>query len=165
VRGVLVNINFSGSLSRLNASYRSDPPLQSTEIVALLAIGRAPGSNTSLASSQTVSNQAFLGGGGNSLLGQALAAPISSRLQRFFGISRLKIDPQLTGLTAVPQARLTIEQQISRAVTLTYVTNLSQANQQIIRLQWDVNRNWSVVAVREENGVFGVDFFFKKRFR
>lgn len=164
VRGVLVNISFAGPLNKLNVSYRSDPPLQSNDIVALLAIGRAPGSNSSLASSQTVSNQTFLGGGGNSLLGQAVAAPISSRLQRFFGVSRLKIDPQLTGLSAVPQARLTVEQQISRDVTLTYVTNLSQANQQIIRLEWDLSRTWSVVAVREENGVFGVDFFFKKRF-
>ena len=80
-------------------------------------------------------------------------------------MSRLKIDPQLTGLSAVPQARLTIEQQISRDITLTYVTNLSQANQQIIRLEWNIDKSWSVVAVREENGVFGVDFFVKKRFR
>jgi translocation and assembly module TamB len=164
VRGVVVNINFTGPLTKLNVSYRSDPPFQSTDIVALLAIGRAPGSNSSLASSQTVMNQTFLGSGGNSLLGQAVAAPISSRLQRFFGVSRLKIDPTLTGLSAVPQARLTIEQQVSRNVTMTYVTNLSQANQQIMRLEWNINRNWSVVAVREENGVFGVDFFFKKRF-
>ena len=165
VRAVLVNIRFNGPLNRLNVSYRSDPPLQSTEIIALLTVGRAPGSNSVLASSQAMASQGVLGGGTNSLLGQAIAAPISSRLQRFFGVSRLKIDPQLTGLSAVPQARLTIEQQISRDVTLTYVTNLSQANQQIIRLEWNLSRNWSVVAVREENGVFGVDFFFKKRFR
>jgi translocation and assembly module TamB len=162
---VLVNISFNGPLQRLNASYRSDPPLQSTEIIALLAVGRAPGSNASFASSQTVGNQGFLGSSTNSLLGQAIAAPISSRLQRFFGVSRLKIDPHLTGLSAVPQARLTVEQQISRDITLTYVSNVSQANQQIIRLEWDINRTWSVVAVREENGVFGVDFFYKKRFR
>ena len=32
-------------------------------------------------------------------------------------------------------------------------------------LEWDIDRSWSVVAVREENGVFGIDFFFKKRFK
>jgi translocation and assembly module TamB len=165
VRGVLVNINFNGSLNKLNVSYRSDPPLQSAEIIALLAVGRTPGSNAALASGQTVSNQSFLSSSSNNLLGQAVAVPVSSRLQRFFGVSRLKIDPQLTGLSAVPQARLTIEQQISRDVTLTYVTNVAQPNQQIIRLEWDLSRTWSVVAVREENGLFGVDFLFKKRFR
>ncbi|MEJ7606786.1 MAG: translocation/assembly module TamB domain-containing protein [Bryobacteraceae bacterium] len=164
-RGVIVNINFNGTMSKLNVSYRSDPPLQSSEIVALLAMGRTPGSNSALASSQTVTNNSLLTTGTNSLLGQAVAAPVSNRLQRFFGVSRLKIDPQLTGLNAVPQARLTVEQQISRNVTLTFITNLAQANQQIIRLEWDLSRNWSVVALREENGVFGVDFFFKKRLK
>jgi translocation and assembly module TamB len=165
VRGVLVNISFNGPLNRLNVAYRSDPPLQSADIIALLAVGRAPGSNAVFASGSNVLNQGFLGSSTNNLLGQAVAAPISSRLQRFFGVSRLKIDPSLTGLTAVPQARLTVEQQISRDVTLTYVTNLAQTNQQIMRLEWDINRSWSVVAVREENGIFGVDFFFKRRLR
>jgi translocation and assembly module TamB len=165
VRGVDVNINFAGPLNRLNVSYRSDPPLQTNEIVALLAVGRTPGSNPSLAAAQLSGSQSFLSTQGNSLLGQALAAPVSSRLQRFFGVSRLKIDPHLIGINAVPQARLTVEQQISRDVTLTYVTNLSYANQQIIRLEVDLSQDWSVVALREENGVFGVDFFFRKRFR
>jgi translocation and assembly module TamB len=131
----------------------------------LLAVGRAPGTNSSLASSQTVQTQNFLASGTNTLLGQAVAAPVSNRLQRFFGVSRLKIDPMLTGINAVPQARLTVEQQISKDITLTYVTNLAQVNQQIIRVEWDLNRNWSLLAVREENGAFGIDFLYKKRFK
>ena len=164
VRGVLVTINFTGPLSKLNVSYRSDPPLQSTEIIALLAVGRAPGTNSQLASGQTVASQGFMATGTNTLLGQAVTTPITGRLQRFFGVSKLKIDPQLTGINAVPQARVTIEQQVSRDVTLTYITNLSSANRQIVRLEWDINRSWSVVALREDNGAFGIDFFFKKRF-
>jgi translocation and assembly module TamB len=165
VRGVIVNINFAGPINKLNVSYRSDPPLQSTEIVALLAVGRAPGETTGIASSQTVTSQSFLQTGTNSLLGQAVAAPVSSRLQRFFGVSRLKIDPNLQNLDAVPQARLTIEQQISRDITLTYITNLADTNQQIVRFQWDLNRHWSLIAVREENGLFGVDFLYRTRLR
>jgi translocation and assembly module TamB len=165
VRGVDVNINFSGSINKLNVSYRSDPPLQSNEIIALLAVGRAPGSNNSLASSQTVSSQSFLSTGTNTLLGQAISAPVSNRLQRFFGVSRLKIDPQLAGIDTIPQARLTLEQQISKDITLTYITNLTNTNQQIVRVEWDLNRSLSVVAVREENGFFGIDFLYKKRFK
>ncbi len=164
VRGITVNINFSGPINKLNLSYRSDPPLQPNEIIALLAVGRAPGTTSSLASSQTVT-QNSLATSTDSLLGQAIAAPVSSRLQRFFGVSRLKIDPLLTGVNATPQARLTLEQQISKDITLTYVTNLSEANQQLVRVEWDINRNWSAVAIREENGVFGIDFLYKKRFK
>jgi translocation and assembly module TamB len=165
VRGVIVNINFAGPINKLNLSYRSDPPLQSNEIIALLTVGRAPGTSSSLASSQTVSQQDVLSTSNSSLLGQALAAPISGRLQRFFGVSRLKIDPLLTGLNAVPQPRLTLEQQISKDITLTYVTNLAQANQQLVKIEWDINKTWSAVAIREENGVFGIDFLYKKRFK
>jgi translocation and assembly module TamB len=164
VRGITVNINFSGPINKLNLSYRSDPPLQPNEIIALLAVGRAPGTSSSLASSQTVTQNA-LATSTDTLLGQAIAAPVSSRLQRFFGVSRLKIDPLLTGVNATPQARLTLEQQISKDITLTYVTNLSEANQQLVRVEWDINRNWSAVAIREENGVFGIDFLYKKRFK
>jgi translocation and assembly module TamB len=165
VRGVTVNINFSGPINKLNLSYRSDPPLQPNEIIALLAVGRAPGTNSALAGSQTLTQQSVLATSTNTLLGQAISAPVSSRLQRFFGVSRLKIDPLLTGVNATPQARLTLEQQISKDITLTYVTNLAQANQQLIKVEWDINTNWSAVAIREENGVFGIDFLYKKRFK
>jgi translocation and assembly module TamB len=56
VRGVTVNISFTGMLpNKLNFSYRSDPPLQSNEIVALLAVGRDPTSSGGLGSAQTQS--------------------------------------------------------------------------------------------------------------
>jgi translocation and assembly module TamB len=164
-RGVDVNISLSGTLNKMNTSFRSDPPMSSTDIIALLAVGRSPDQVQSLAGGQTVSNQNYLETGANTLIGQAVANPVSSRLQRFFGVSKLKIDPMLQGLEGTPQARLTLEQQISRNITLTYVTNLSNAQQQIVRLEWAINREWSVVAVRDENGIFGVDFAWKRRFR
>ncbi|MCX6620703.1 MAG: translocation/assembly module TamB domain-containing protein, partial [Acidobacteria bacterium] len=166
VRGITVTINFSGTLQRLNMTYRSDPPLQTQEIVALLAVGRAPTAGSGLASGQTVTNGSLLNTGANTLLGQAVATPVSSRLQRFFGVSKLKIDPLLQGTSVdtTPQARLTLEQQISPNVTLTYVTNVTKSQQQLVRMQWDFNRQWSVIAIRDENGIFGIDFQYKRRF-
>jgi translocation and assembly module TamB len=160
-RGITVNISFSGTLNKLNLAYRSDPPLQTNDIIALLAVGRDP-TMSAFANVQARGN--LLQSGANTL-GQAVAAPVSSRLQRFFGVSRLKIDPQLTGVENIPQARLTLEQQVSRDVTLTYITNLTRTEEQIVRIQWDINRQWSAIAVREANGVFGIDFQYRKRFR
>ena len=162
VRGIVVDISFEGPLDKLNFSYRSDPPLETNDIIALLAVGRTP-SAAPLASGQTVQSTSYVGTGSNALLGQAIA-PATGRLQRFFGVSHIKIDPQLTDITSVPQARLTLEQQISTAVTVTYITNLAVTNQQIVRVQWDVNKKWSVVALRDENGAFSVDFQYRKRF-
>ena len=114
-RGITVNISFSGTLNKLNVTYRSDPPLQSSDIIALLAVGRDP-TTAAFANAQSRSNLLESGAG---TLSQAVAAPVSSRLQRFFGVSRLKIDPSLTGVENIPQARLTLEQQVSRDITLT----------------------------------------------
>jgi translocation and assembly module TamB len=168
VRGITVNISFSGSLNKLNFSYRSDPPLEASDIVALLAVGRTPSTVGPFASTQasTNSNSSYLGLGSesNSLLSQAID-PNSGRLQKFFGVSHIKIDPQLTDVTIVPQARLTMEQQVSSDVTLTYITNLAVTNQQIVRVQWDFSRKWAAVALRDENGAFSIDIQYRKRFK
>jgi translocation and assembly module TamB len=161
--GVVINITISGTIEKLNVSYRSDPPLQPNDIVALLATGKTPSVTTSYASNQLGRN-AVLAVGANTILGSAIS-PVSSRLQRFFGVTHIKIDPMVQGIEDVPQARLTMEQQISPQVSITYVTNLSRTAEQIFRLEWALNREYSVIAIRDENGLFGVDIQYKKRFK
>ena len=164
VRGITVDIRFSGPLNKLNFSYRSDPPFEPNQIIALLAVGRVPTATGGLASAQTGATSSFLATSSNALVNQAIA-PTNGRLERFFGVSHIKIDPQFTDVTAIPQARLTLEQQISKEVTLTYITNLTRAQEQLIRVEWDLSRQWAVVALRDESGAFGIDVQFKKRFK
>jgi translocation and assembly module TamB len=164
-RGITVSVAFTGTLQHLNINYSSDPPLQSSEIIALLAVGRDPTALSNQLGARlpgTSSNSGMQTGG--SLLGQAATAQVNSKLQRFFGANRVKIDPTLTGIDNIPQARLTVEQQVSKDVTLTYITNLNRTQEQIIRVQWDLSRDWSAIAVRDPNGYFGIDFQFRHRF-
>src|SRR5260370_4406445 len=164
VRGIPIASTFAGPLDKLSFSYRSDPTLESKQIMALVAVGREPVGLGALAGSQVATNTSYLATGTNQILQQAITAPVSGRLQRFFGVSHIKIDPQLTDITSVPQARLTLEQQISKDVTLTYITNLSRTSEQVVRVEWNLSRRWSVVAVRDENGLFGLDFPYRKPF-
>jgi translocation and assembly module TamB len=165
VRGIIVDITFTGPLNKLNFSYRSDPPLQTNEIISLLAVGRAPTEYGGVATSQSLTVPTGVSSGTNSLLAQAFTPQSGNRLQRFFGVSHIKIDPLLNDITAVPQARLTLEQPVSPDVTFTYSTNLARTDQQIVRIEWDLSKRWSVVALRDENGAFGVDFQVRKRFK
>jgi translocation and assembly module TamB len=164
-RGVTVDIMISGPLTRLNLSYRSDPPLKSDQIVALLTVGRTPNGPGGLANSEANAQQGSVTGGSNQLLQQALTAPAGGRLEKFFGVSHIRIDPQVSDVTTLPQAHLSMEQQISQSVTLTYTTNLARTQEQFVQLEWNLNREWSVVAVRDENGFFGIDFQLRKRFK
>jgi translocation and assembly module TamB len=80
-------------------------------------------------------------------------------------VSKLRIDPTFSGVESNPQARLTLEQQVTPELTFTYITNVTNSNPQVVRVEWAFSRQWSVVALREENGLFGVDFFYKRRFK
>jgi len=166
LRGVTVNVTLAGSPSNLKMNWSSDPPLQQSEIIALLTTGRDP----SAPLNQTAPGVS--GGGstnfaaaGTGLVGQALNSQLNSRFTRFFGATRVKIDPTLIGVDNLPQARLTWEQQVSQNVTLTYITNLNRTQEQLIQFQWDLNRSWSLIVVRDPNGVLGGDVQFRKRVR
>jgi translocation and assembly module TamB len=165
-KGVDVVLTVSGPIDNMKLTYHSDPPLQFNELVSLLAAGKTPTSDpTILANQPATPPQTFQQMGESALVSQAIANPVSSRLQRVFGVSQLKIDPTFTSGSELPQARLTLQQQITSNVTFTYITNLTQANAQIIRVEWAINNTWSAIATREENGRFGMDFFYKKKFR
>jgi translocation and assembly module TamB len=163
-RGVTVDITISGIFSKLNIAYRSDPPLQPREIIALLAVGRAPES-TDAAQSLRTNEVNNMQAGANSLLGAAATSPVTNRLSKLFGISNIRIDPLVQGITNTPQTRVTLEQQISPNVTITYITNLTQTSEQIFRFEWALSRQFSVVALRDDNGEFGIDFQYKKQFK
>jgi len=164
VQGIDVILTVSGPLTGLIVTSRSDPPLESSQVLSLLTTGSAPTTDPTLSSRQNAPSQSFAQLGAGALVGQVVANPVSSRLQRFFGVSKLKIDPQLTGVENNLQARLTLEQQVTKNLTFTYITNLNSSNQQIVRVEWALSKTFSVIAVRDENGLFGVDFLYKKSF-
>jgi translocation and assembly module TamB len=163
-RGVDVTLIVTGPINKLNVSYRSDPPLQFSDIVALLATGRSP-TDPTLAVRNTGESQNLQQLGASALIGQAISNPTSGRLERFFGVSNIKIDPQSTGITGSQEARLTVEQQVSPELLFTYINDVSSTSTQLIRVEWDFNRRWAAIVTREENGYVGLDFAFKKRFK
>ena len=166
VQGVDVTINVSGHMDKMKLSYHSDPPMQFSDLVSLLAAGKLNTTDPVLAArQQPAPQQSFQQMGASTVLGQAVASPVSGRLQRLFGVTQLKIDPQIAGTSTTPQATLTLQQQVTKDLTFTYISDVTQSNPQILRIEWAVNPQWSAVAQRDVNGIFDLDFFYKKRFR
>ena len=163
-QGVDITLTISGPVDHLTLIPSSDPPFTYNEIISLLVTGRPPSSDPALLSAQSTDPSAYQQAGPSSLLGSAIATPVSGRLQRFFGVSSLRIDPTIPGVDANPGARLTMEQQVTPDITFTYITNVTTSNPQIVQVEWALSKTWSIVALREENGMTGMDVFFKKRF-
>jgi translocation and assembly module TamB len=162
VRGHEITLGFHGPLDRLSTTYRSDPPLATSDIIALLAFGRTREESVMA----TEANPSFTESASNAILGQALSSATSTRMQRLFGVSRIKISPEVGANEALdPNARVTIEQQVSKDFTVTYVTDLTHSAQQIIQVEYNYSRQFSILATRDQYGVLSFDVRIKRRRR
>ncbi|MBZ5567959.1 MAG: translocation/assembly module TamB domain-containing protein [Acidobacteriia bacterium] len=162
VRDYDITLGFHGPLDRLGTTYRSDPPLPTSDIIALLAFGRTREESVMA----TEANPSFTESASSAILSQALNSAGSTRMQRLFGVSRIKISPEVAGSEALdPNARLTIEQQVTRDFTVTYVTDITHSGQQIIQVEYNYSRNLSILATRDQYGVLSFDVRIKRRRR
>lgn len=156
-----VTINFSGPASRLALTYRSDPPLPDSDIIALLALGSTGQEGGLRAQSTTSQNY-----GATALLSEAISSGLGGHIEHLFGISHFRVDPFLAGTTTETNAaaRVTIEQQVTHDMTLTYSTNATSNQQQLIQVEYNLKRNLSVVFLRDINGTYGLEIKFIRHF-
>ena len=157
-----VTVGVHGTSSNLKPTYRSEPPLSETDIFALLALGRTQEEAQIYNQQQTA---AGVDPTTSALLGGALNATVSNRVERLFGVGSVKIDPSFVGSLGTSSARITLEQQLSRNLTVTYATNINQTAEPLVQLQLNLTDNISVVATRDENGVFSTVLKIRHRYR
>jgi translocation and assembly module TamB len=165
VRDYDITLSVTGPADRPKLTYRSEPPLPTNDIIGLLAFGQTTEESAML---QQTSQSAFSSQASSAMLTAALNATLNNRTQRLFGNSRIKIDPQgLEAETSPTQSgpAVSIEQQVKDNLTVTYTTDVAQTSQQVIRAEYYVTRNVSIVAIRDQNGVVSFDVKFRRRKR
>jgi len=158
VRDFDITIGLHGTIEKLTTTYRSDPPLSSDDIFALLAFGRTQEESLAAGKGNSLGE-----GAGGVVLGALINQQVTSRASKLFGVSAIRINPAAGGVDNNPSARITIEQQVSNNVTLTYITNLTQSAQQVIQFEYNINSEYTVQAVRDENGVVSFDLLIRQR--
>ncbi len=159
VRDYDITIGLHGTLERLNTTYRSDPPLSSDDIISLLAFGKTQTENAMGGASSPSPGQ----GASGALLSAALNQTLTNRVSKIFGSSSIRINPSVGGVDNDPNARLTIEQQVSNNITLTYITNLARSAQEVIQFEYNINSEYTLEGMRDENGVVSFDLLIRKR--
>jgi translocation and assembly module TamB len=157
-----VTIGLHGSLNQLRPTFRSEPPLPQADVISLLALGRTQEEQALYSQQeQSIGSDSTT----NALLGGALNAAVGSRVQKLFGGGSVKIDPTYVGSIGSSSARITVQQNISRNIQVTYATNVNATAQQLIQAQVDITQSVSVLAVRDEAGVFSMVLKVHKRYR
>jgi translocation and assembly module TamB len=157
-----ITLGLHGTLENPAVTWRSDPPLPEADVVALLALGRT-GNQQRLYTQQQ--EQALANPTTDALLGGALNATVSSRVQKLFGAGSVKVDPNYLGALGNSTSRIIVEEQLGRDLTLTYATDVDTTGQQLIQAEVAINRHVSLVVARDESGVFSVVLKATRRYR
>jgi translocation and assembly module TamB len=157
-----ITLGLHGTPQKLNVSYRSEPPLPEADVVALLALGRT-GNQQRLYTQQQ--EQEIANPTTDALLGGALNATVSSRVQKLFGAGSVKVDPNYLGALGNSTSRIIVEEQLGRDLTLTYATNVNTTSQQLIQAEVAINRHVSLLVARDESGVFSMVIKATRRYR
>jgi translocation and assembly module TamB len=157
-----ITLGLRGTPEKLAVTYRSDPPLPEADVVALLALGRTASQQRlyTQQQQQSLSNPTT-----DALLGGALNATVSSRVQKLFGAGSVKVDPNYLGALGNSTSRIIVEEQLGRDLTLTYATNVNTTSQQLIQAEVAVNRHVSLLVARDESGVFSVVLKATRRYK
>ena len=157
-----LTIGVHGTATNLKPTYRSEPPLTEADIFNLLALGR-----TQEEAQLYQEQQSQIGADPttSALLGGALNATVASRVGKLFGAGSVKIDPAFIGTLGNSSARITVSEPLSKQVTLVFATNVNETAQQLIQVQYQLNAEYSIVATRDESGVFSVVYKIRKRYK
>ena len=157
-----ITLALHGTPQKLAVTYRSDPPLPEADVVALLALGRTENQQRlyTQQQEQSVANPTT-----DALLGGALNATVSSRVQKLFGAGSVKVDPNYIGTLGNSTSRITVEEQLGRSITLTYATNVDTTGEQLLQAEIAINRHVSLLVARDESGVFSMVIKATRRYR
>jgi translocation and assembly module TamB len=154
-----VTLNVSGTLERLSTQFSSDPPLADLEILTLLTGGEDLVDAVAEAEEDTAA-----GGAAESFLYGQASSLITSRVNRLFGLDKLRIDPLTSSSGDLSSARLTVGKRLSRDLFATYSFDPSTTEQQILQLEWSVSPTLVLVCTQDGDGTDSLDARWEKAF-
>ena len=163
-----VRVVVTGTPTRLSASFTSDPQLTEAQIISLLASGTLPPTATPGAPvGSTTSSDASVSQAARDLLTGLATEALTSRTKEFFRLDRLQIDPNFQG-TSFTGPRVTIGKTFGKNFTATIAYQFgsaSNAQQQVISLEYQISPTAFIQAMQDEYGVYSIEIVFRKQLR
>ncbi|PNX52549.1 MAG: hypothetical protein BV458_09015 [Thermoplasmata archaeon M9B2D] len=160
VKGYHIRISIEGQFNHFDLSLVSDPPLDETDILSLLTVGEVGGKL----------EKGIEGGIGaaeaTSFLTGEYQDVLEERLTSITGFDRFQIEPYLEEDTGELGPRVTISKRlISDKLFLTYSSSIGSDQEDVVKIEYQVDRNIALVGVRDEKGSIGGDIKFRFEFK
>jgi translocation and assembly module TamB len=150
-----IHLRFNGPVDQLRTNYASDPALPAADIINLLAFKKT--NEAGVDDPATSVNQSA-----QNLVASQVSSQITSRVSKIAGISQLSIDPVLGGSQTGPGAKITIQQRVTGNLYVTFSSDVTSTQSQVITGQYRVSPRLSLSGTRDQNGGFAVDARIKK---
>ena len=170
IRGYQIVVNLTGELANtenLSATLRSNPALPQADVVSLVTTGNLSNNDSG------IPTLAQSGINTRELLTDTLITIGTQCDRQTFRFNVFEIDPLISGQRLGASARLTVGRQINKNLLVTYSTNLSQDQNQVLALEYRVSNRLSFVAqyeqrslsnVTQKNNNFSFEIRLRKRF-
>jgi len=159
VQNYNIRLMLEGFTEQFNLSLSSDPYLPETDIFALLTVGQT--------GKKIKGMEAGIGAG-------EAAAFLTGKIQDLFeeraksitGFDRVQIDPAISKTTSAVSPRITVSKRLlADRLYVTYSASIASGEEQVLKLEYMLTPNTSIVGIRDERGGIGADLKFRFSFR
>ncbi len=159
VRNYNIRLNMDGYIEQFNLALSSDPALEETDIFSLLTVGQMGKHLKGL--------EGGIGAGeATSFITGKLQDVLEERLKTITGFDRVQIDPYVSKSTGTVTPRVTIAKRLlGDKLYVTYSTAVGTGEEQVLKLEYTLGKNTSLVGLRDERGGIGGDIKFRFGFK
>jgi hypothetical protein len=159
IKGYNIRLNLEGQLDHFNLSLSSDPHLDEVDILALLTVGQV--------GKQLKGLEGGIGAGeATSFITGKVQDVLEERLRTITGLDRFQVEPYVSNLTGTVGASVTVSKRlIGERLFVTYTNPIGSSAEQIIKLEYLLDKNISLIGSRDERGSLGSDVKFRFEFK
>ena len=100
--------------------------------------------------------------GAESFIASQVSGQVTNRVEKIAGLSQLSVDPVLGGNGQDPGARVTVQQRVTGNMFVTFATDATSTQRQVIKLEYQATPRVAFSGVRDQNGGFAFDVRIKK---
>lgn len=160
VREYQIRLALSGTAERSSLSFISDPPLSDVDILSLLALGKTGSELAGKESGVGMSEAASFATG-------QFQDIFERRARSITGLDRFQVDPYVSKSSDTSVPRVTVGKEIMQdKLYVTYSSNVGATTpEQIFRMEYILDKHFSLVGERNEIGTIGADVKFRFEFR
>lgn len=159
VRGYTITISLEGEMDHFTLSMSSDPHLEEPDILSLLAGGQL--------GTQSKGLEAGIGAGAaSSFLTGKVQDVLEERLRTLTGLERFQVEPYVSSKTGTVGTRVAVSKRlIGDKLFVTYANPIGTSEAQVIKVEYLLEKNISLIGNRDEIGGLGGDIRFRFQFK